>query len=77
MHRFMSLDPDLLYEEQRERLAAAAMNRRKQEMLVLAGYRPPSDRLRARAAGWLIWLATRLDARAVEPATPVSSLRHA
>lgn len=77
MHTFLTLDPDLLQLEQRERLAAAAMNRRKQEMLALAGYRPPGDRLRARAAGWLIWLATRLDAHAVEPATPVSALRHA
>ena len=76
MHTLMVLYPDLMAQEERERLQTLAAIHRKREMLAIAGYEPTGARLRARAAGWLIWLAARLDARAVEPVTPIA-LRHA
>lgn len=81
MHTWQTLNPYLLEEEQRGRLATARNLRLKQEMLAAAGYRSSGVRLRGVVAGWLLRLALLLDARiaapASDPASPVPGLRHA
>lgn len=81
MHTWQTLNPYILEEEQRSRLATARNLRLKQEMLAEAGYRSSGVRLRAVAAGWLLRLALLLDARITAPmsdqASPAPGLRHA
>lgn len=81
MHTWQTLNPYLLEEEQRARLANVRALRLKQVLLAEAGYVSPGRRLRVTAAAWLLRLALLLDARittpVAEPAPPLPGLRHA
>jgi hypothetical protein len=63
---------DIVEEQQRERLAEIKAIYEQRRQLELAGYVPPSGRVRATAARWLLRLAVLLDRGSVEP-----TLRHA
>lgn len=74
---WISLNQELIEQERWERNREIAAIYRQRQMLEIIGYESPTERLRSRAAGWLLRLAVLLDKRVTDGGPRVSSLNMA